>query len=128
MKFLLLINVALLGAIVTIDYLKIQDICSFSCSRSLDSVFLNLFITFGITLIILIVLSLFHKNLFLSWKRYVVVALPLLLVSVLIISSGIHHNKNGSWQNILDIPILIGLYSLFIVGSIMQIARAYYRK
>ena len=128
MKLKILLTFFILLLIFLVDYFKVQDYCSFKCSRSWDDIFLWWFIFVGIIFIFLIPLSFVPKRIFSKWWIYVKIFAPVVLLLSTIIASGVLHNPQGTWQDMFDVPVIIFLYLLFILGSLIQIIRGYYQK
>jgi hypothetical protein len=72
-----------------------------------------------------ILVCLFKDSVVATWWKFARWAIPIVLMINMIINSGIHHNPYGKWQDIFDIPVLIVIYLVFIIGSIIQIVRGY---
>lgn len=60
---------------------------------------------------------------FIAWWRFARVAIPVILLISLALNLELHHSAYGDLQNIFDIPILVTLYTVFILGSVWQIVR-----
>jgi hypothetical protein len=117
MKLKTSLVVGVLLSIFLSDYFKLQDYCSFECSRRLDDVLLWWF-----------VLNFLPKKFYDKWWSYTKFAVPIALIVSASISYGILHSSPGTWQDILDIPLQIFIVSILILGSIIQIVRGYYQK
>ena len=61
-----------------------------------------------------------------SWWAFARFAIPIIFILVTLISMGVHHDPYGTWQGILDAPMMIALYIIFAIGSLVQMARAFY--
>ncbi len=72
-----------------------------------------------------ILVCLFKDSVVVTWWRFARWVIPIVLVISMLINSGIHHNPAGTWQDIFDVPALIFLYSVFSIGSVVQIVRGY---
>lgn len=120
-----------LGVLILIflgDYFKVQDYCTFKCSRALDEVFLWWFIFISIFFIFLVLLSFASKRIISKWWSFTRISGPVLLVLSTIVASGVFHNPQGIWQDMFDVPVQISLDILFTLGSLVQIIRGYYQK
>lgn len=112
-----------LGAVI-VDYFKLQNYCTtYSCRESADGVLLGILISSGVSLLVIILVSLLGQKVFLRWWSFSKYAIPLVFIFSILINSGIHHDPLGQLQNIFDIPALLILYGIFIIGSIIQIIR-----
>lgn len=60
---------------------------------------------------------------FTAWWRFARIAIPVILLISLALNLELHHSAYGDLQNIFDIPILVTLYTVFILGSVWQIVR-----
>jgi hypothetical protein len=127
MKLKIIGTASLLVTIFVADYFKVQDSCGFYCSRSLDSVLQWLFIDISIFFIFLLITSI-SKKIFSYWWPFAIVFGPVVLLLSVFVSAGYLHNPNGTWQDMLDVPVLILLNGIFIVGSLIQIIRGYFQK
>lgn len=63
-----------------------------------------------------------------AWWAFARFAIPIIFILVTLIKMGVHHDPYGTWQDILDIPMMIALYIIFAIGSLVQMARAFYRR
>jgi len=120
----LFFGVIVLGLLL-IDLLGSSKYCSFSCLQNFYGVALNLLVLFGGSLLILIILNMLPSRVYQRWWKFARWAIPVVLIISTLINSGIHHSPNGELQNIFDIPALILAYSVFVIGSIVQIWRGY---
>ena len=68
------------------------------------------------------------QRIFSAWWRFAQYALPIVFMFSLLINLGILHQTPGAWQDMLDLPLIYLMYSIFILGSTIQIIRGYYQK
>jgi hypothetical protein len=64
---------------------------------------------------------------FLAWWKFARVAVPVIFLCSFLISLGFHHNPGG-WFNIdmqIDLIAYFLLYSVFVIGSVVQVYRGY---
>ena len=98
-------------------------ICSYekpSCVYLFDS--LEGGLSFFVVLLVFSLITYFlPEKTFQAWWRFARVAAPIILVLSLLINLEVHHSQNGDLQNIFDLPVLITLYTIFILGSLWQI-------
>lgn len=104
--------------------------CSFSCMANYDGVTLNWLILIGASFSISVVLLFLPSRVYKSWWSFARIAIPVILIISTIINLQLHHRSGGLFNldNIFDIPALILMYSVFIIGSLIQIYRGYYQK
>ncbi len=110
---------------VVIDFLDVSPCKTNGCILSFGSILLGVFIFSVLNLLMIFILKWLPQTAFQYWWRFARIAIPIIFVLVTIINSGIHHDPVGELQNIFDVPALILLYSIFTLGSIIQIMRGY---
>lgn len=64
---------------------------------------------------------------FRNWWKFARVAIPIILVISTVINLQLHHTSGGffNMDNMFDLPALILMYSIFVMGSLIQIYRGY---
>ena len=113
-------------AILFFEFANLQINCkSLKCMMDYDSIFFWWFLLFSICILIILLLKKLPTTTTVAWWKFAYWAIPIVLVISALINSGIHHSPNGQLQNIFDMPALILLYSIFTIGSIVQIIRGY---
>lgn len=129
MKTLALLFSGLIILVLLIDASNFRGLCHTStCIFAISSILQGFFIFSVLNLFIIFILKWLPQTAFQYWWRFARFAIPVILILTTIINSGIHHNPTGQLQNIFDVPALILLYSIFTLGSIVQIARGYKQK
>jgi len=125
MKIKLLISIGIMGALLLVDYFKIQDLCSFTCSRNFDDLFLNWFVLSAVVTGVLLLLLFFPQRVYLAWWKFTKVGLPVLFIVVTILIVTMSQPRGGFTFVNFD---LYFLYFLFILGSLIQIYRGFRNK
>ncbi len=108
------------------EYLKLDSFCpSSSCNNSYDSILLGWFLVSVMTIAITLFLFRCSDGVVNSWWKFARIAIPLILIISTIINLGFHHNPGGfmNMDDMFDIPVHILLYTIFVIGSIVQIVR-----
>lgn len=70
------------------------------------------------------------ERIFAAWWGFTKFALPIILILTVVINLKLHHSPGG-WFNMdadLDRAVFLLMYILYVLGSLMQIARGYLRK
>ncbi len=125
MKKHLFLTLGISFSILALDYFKIQDICSFSCSRNFDSLFLNWFAISIMISVFLVILNFLPQRVYEAWWRFTKFALP---IFVILVSAQVYtmNLPLGGYQVLnFDLEILSGLYIVYIILSLVQIYRGY---
>jgi len=118
--------------LLILRYTSVFDYCDKNttyllCAKYLEFIY-NVFLFFPFLLFFSIFTYKMPGYVFKTWWVFAKYATPIIFILSILINSGIHHNPNGIWQDMLDIPMLVSLYTIFILGSVAQIIRGYYRK
>lgn len=61
---------------------------------------------------------------FIRWWAFAKYSIPIILILSSAIYFELHHNDTSQMQDMFNAPILLSLYSIFILGSLIQIYRA----
>lgn len=125
-----------LGLSITIlalcDYYRIisDDYSSITCLQNFDGIGFSWFVLLSAAFLFSFILNLGSKSIHQQWWKFARIALPLTLLIATVINLRFHHNNFGTFNmdNMFDLPILILLYLIFILGSIIQIWRGYQSK
>lgn len=62
------------------------------------------------------------------WWRFARIAIPVIFALSILINLRLHHTPSGGlmdFDNILDVPAHIVMYSIFVIGSIWQLYKAW---
>jgi hypothetical protein len=108
------------------EYLNLDSSCvSSSCSNSYNSILLGWFLMSAMTITITLLLLRSRAEVVDAWWEFARIAIPLILIISTLINLGFHHNSGGfmNMDDMFDIPVHILLYTIFVVGSIVQIVR-----
>lgn len=128
-------NVVLFGSIIgTLLMLAARNsvdiglcgVSDFDCRTMLDNIEHATYI-FPLILLFSLITYKLPETAFTTWWKFARIAAPIVIVLGFVINLGLHHDPAGEFQNIFDIPALILLYSVFIIGSAIQIYRGYRR-
>ena len=89
----------------------------------------NVLLFFPITFLFSLATYRLPPLVFTSWWKFARIAIPAILIISTIINLRLHHTSHGffSMDNMFDIPALITLYAVFVLGSIVQVYRGYRR-
>ncbi len=125
-KITLLFGIAAFGLFL-MDQLSSRKYCSYSCLQNYDGIAFNWLVVIGGVLLILALLFFLPYQVYQRWWKFARVAIPVILVISTIINLGFHHTVGGflNTSDIFDIPAHILMYSIFVIGSIVQIVRGY---
>jgi hypothetical protein len=99
---------------------------SYDCRSAFDFVEHVLYI-FPLILLFSLVTYWSRESIFLAWWKFARVAIPSVLLFSVILGIGWHHSPGG-WFNIdqeIDLLLLFSVYSIFVIGSVVQIYREY---
>ncbi len=121
---LLFFGIALAG-LLCLDQFGSKKYCSYSCLQNYDGIAFNWLIIFGISSLILVFIYFQPYRVYQKWWKFARIAIPLILIISTIINLGFHHNPGGfmNMDDMFDIPAHILLYTIFVIGSIVQIVR-----
>ena len=128
MKINFLVTGVSLILLSLLDFFTKNEYCSYSCLNNYDGILLNWLVFLVLNLFFLVLIFLIARSSYKKWWSFSKYASPLVIIIISFISLGVHHNPIGQLQNIFDIPILITVYLIFILGSIIQIIRGYQSK
>ena len=133
MKYSIIILLLFMGSLLAFDHYYFGLNCDINfCSSSLRQVLLHTFLLLSINVIFLIPLNFLPTRYFRMWWRFARFAIPTVFLSLILISQGaLHSSTGGSFFNMDDGFDLLGtyiLFTIFILGSVAQIIRGYYRK
>ena len=103
---------------------------TYKCREVSDAVLLSTLIIISTCFVISVTLLFLPSSIYKSWWSFARIAIPVILIISTIINLQLHHRSGGLFNldNIFDIPALILMYSVFIIGSLIQIYRGYYQK
>lgn len=131
MKKIVLIT-SVIGLIILLlsKYSVEANICTqvdYTCRKTFDDIE-NIFYLFPFIFIFSVITYFMSEGVFESWWKFTKYVIPAIFILSAIIITGLHHNPTGQWQDMFDVPIIISLYAIFIIGSIVQITKAYLKK
>jgi len=114
-------------ALLLIDRSQFYICNSYQCREVSDSILLNFLIISSLSILILCFLYFLPRSAFIKWWKFARTAIPIILVISTIINLQLHHNSNSflNMDNMFDLPILIVMYVIFIIGSLWQIWKGY---
>lgn len=110
------------------EYLDLDSSCvSSSCSNAYNSILLAWFLMSTMTITMTLFLLRSQAKVVDAWWKFARIAIPLTLIISTIINLGFHHNPGGfmNMDDMFDIPAHILLYTIFVVGSVVQIVRGH---
>ena len=127
-KIILAISALIIAVVFIAEYLNINSVCiSSACADAYNSVLLGWLFMSVMTTATILLLFRFQREVFITWWKFARIAIPVILVISRIINLGFHHTSGGfiNTSDALDIPAHILMYSIFVIGSIIQIVRGY---
>lgn len=101
-------------------------LCDLNCGDWLNKTQDN-FLFFPIILSFSLLTYFMNQRVFNSWWSFARITIPIIFIVSVIINLKLHHNSNSffNMDNMFDLPILITMYAIFIVGSLWQIWKGY---
>ncbi len=109
--------------------LNICNQLDYTCRDNLDKVE-NILYFAPIALFFSLLTYKMPDRVFAAWWKFARIAVPIILFISWLISLELHHNPGGffNMDNNFDILGLMLMYTIFIVGSVIQIYRGYRQK
>ena len=130
-KITLFFSITTIGLIL-IDYFGLvsKKYCSYSCPQNYDGIALNWFFISGVSLMVVLILSFAPISVYKNWWKFARIAIPVIFIISTAINLQLHHHPGSimNMDDIFDIPAHILMYSIFIIGSCIQIWRGYKQK
>jgi cell division protein FtsW (lipid II flippase) len=125
MKNTLLLFGMILAGLLIVDQFGSKKYCSYSCLQNYDGIALNWLVIFGMSFLMLVIVYFLPYQAYQRWWKFARIAISLILIISTLINLGFHHNPGGfmNMDDMFDIPAHILLYTIFVVGSIVQIVR-----
>ncbi len=116
-------------SLLLIDHFQLYVCDTYRCRASSDALLLGVLILSSLSFLSALVLSL-SPTLFTKWWKFARVAIPLILVISIGINLQLHHTSRGffNMDDMFDIPVHVLMYSIFIIGSVVQVWRGYRQK
>lgn len=116
-------------ALLIIDYSGLvgKKYCSYTCLQNFDGIGFHWLVLFFMSFTISLALSFSSEYIFLKWWKFARITIPVILVISTVIGMQLHHNSYGffNMDNMFDIPALMLMYGIFVIGSVIQIWRGY---
>ncbi len=102
---------------------------AYSCRTILD-IIEHIFYFFLFILFFSLVTFKMKEVVFSAWWKFAQIAIPTIFLISFIISLGLHHSPGGFFNidNEIDVTAYFLMYSIFVIGSLIQIYRGYRRK
>ncbi len=99
-------------------------LCNIYCGDAINQ-YQNVFLFFPFILIFSLLTYKMPSVVFGVWWKFARIAIPLILIISTFINLGFHHQPGGfmNMDDMFDIPAHILLYTIFVVGSVVQIVR-----
>lgn len=122
--------ISLIGSIAYLVFLYptelglCQDL-EYSC-REVYSNVATVFLLFPPILFFSAALKYLNRNVYEKWWNFAKFCIPVAFVIICSVSFQVHHLEHGQWQDLFDELIIISIFSIFIIGSLIQIARGYW--
>lgn len=114
--------------LLVVDYLGFYVCTTYRCRLASDGVLLHTIILSGISFLFAGILSFLPERISKSWWKFARIAIPVIFVISTLINLQLHHSPSGGVMDldeIFDLPALVFMYIVFIVGSCVQIWRGY---
>ncbi len=125
---IIFVTIIVIVLVFIAEYLKLDSNCiSSKCLDVYNSVLLGWLIMSVITLLLASFLFFFQEKVLRMWWKFARIAIPVILVISTVINLGFHHTVGGflNMSDMFDIPAQMLMYSIFVIGSVIQIVRGY---
>ena len=129
-KLMLIISLLGTSALVVVANPVGTGLCesiNYEC-REMYSSLEAVLLVFPIILLSVIFTSLFKRSTYQFWWQYARIAIPVTLVSLIVVSFEIHHAVHGQWQDLFDQLFINSILVIFTLGSVVQLLRGYWAK
>lgn len=90
----------------------------------------NVLLLFPLVLFFSIITYKMPERIFRAWWGFARIAVPVILFLTVVINLKLHHSPGG-WMNMdadVDRAAFLLMYIVFVIGSLIQIARGYFQK
>lgn len=126
MKKKIILSISIFGSIVAYSLFHTRElsICNIYCGDAIDK-YQNLFLFFPFIFLFSLITYFAPERVFTAWWKFARISILIIFILSLAINLELHHDPQGELQNMFDIPALILLYSIFCLGSIIQIYRGW---
>ena len=101
----------------------------YDCRQNYDTLEISLYI-FVFVLFFSIITYKMPERIFRAWWGFARIAVPVILLFTIVINLKLHHSPGG-WMNMdadVDRAAFVLMYVVFVLGSLIQIVRGYFRK
>ena len=101
----------------------------YDCRQTYDTLEISLYI-FVFVLFFSLVTYKMPERIFSAWWGFVRFAVPAILFLTVVINLKLHHNPGG-WMNMdadVDRAAFVLMYIVFVIGSLIQIIRGYFKR
>ena len=124
----IIISVSTLGVMVLYSLFHTRElgICDIYCGSGINK-YQGIFLIFPFILFFSLVTYKMKESVFIAWWKFAQIAIPVIFIASFIISLGLHHNPGGFFNtdNEVDLVGYFILYSIFTIGSLLQIYRGF---
>ena len=98
-------------------------------TQNIELIF-NTLVFFPIVLFFSIITYRPPERVFITWWNFARILVPAILIGSIVVNLGYFHNDGGvlAMNDSVDQVFLVGMYSVFSLGSIIQIIRGYKQK
>jgi hypothetical protein len=99
-------------------------IVNYTC-QDLSYIAARTFVIFPLVLVFSLITYKLPERVFIAWWKFAKFAIPIIFGLTFLINAGVHHISGGQWQDMFDIPVILTLYAIFVIGSLVQIVRGW---
>lgn len=131
-KTIFFLSLIATGAMLIFRNSTLLNLCEkreYVCREYYDTFEISLYI-FVFVLFFSIITYKAPERVFNAWWGFTRIALPVILLLTVLINLKLHHSPGG-WINVdadVDSAAFVLMYIIFVLGSLVQIARGYYRR
>lgn len=125
---IIILTLSVFGIIIMYALFNTRElgICNFYCGPAINT-YQNTFLFFPFIFFFSVVTYKLPQRVFIAWWKFARVAITVIFVLSIMINMGVLHSNGGffNMDNNFDLAALIFLYSVFTIGSTIQIVRGY---
>lgn len=132
-KNLILTSAIICFGVLVVDFIDLTSNFSYPLSETISNSLTSLFICSVLVVIFGFLCALLKKRTFTTWWRFAKYGIPVTLILLLAINFGILRSPTqgsfgwgGLINSAVDIWAIIFVLTVFVIGSIVQIARGYF--
>ena len=126
-----ILAVSILGVLILYALFNTREfgICEIYCGAAINK-YQDTFLFFPFILLFSLITYKLPESVFSAWWKFAQIDIPTIFLISFIISLGLHHSPGGFFNidNEIDVTAYFLMYSIFVIGSLIQIYRGYRRK